>query len=421
MRGGFGASTTSPTPMPRCCSRPSSCSRARLRLPLFAGRSQRHPQRRRHLFQPGEALPSGDQLAARRAAWPTRSPRRRWRPPTPTRSRSATPGRSATALGLTADAMWTEYHDIPYRFRFNSTLDANGNPMAARRFPDFPATARMWLGDGEASYKGINLGFRVRAAEGRAAGVLHAIEGRGERPRRRRRVPPRRRQLSGRLRRPTRDQCQLARPASAAPASARSTPTPAIASPSVASTPRRGTSRWRACSATTRRFPYNKLDPNLDDTNHDGFSGDLAPGVSHVNSGRGASFSQFDARVSKDFVFAGNLGVELIAEVFNLFDEKNPASLRPLRRGARLRRRSAAGRAAPGAAGGADPLLAARRGRVALPLAPAPTAPGNRRGPPCLRGAAGRVRTGEGRSGLRIPRCAPRRYGSSCSASGPAG
>jgi hypothetical protein len=51
----------------------------------------------------------------------------------------------------------------------------------------------------------------------------------------------------------------------------------------------------------------------------------LPPGVSHVNSGTGAGFSQLDLRIAKSFSFAKDLGVELYAEMFNVFNEKNPA------------------------------------------------------------------------------------------------
>ena len=61
------------------------------------------------------------------------------------------------------------------------------------------------------------------------------------------------------------------------------------------------------------------------DLNGDGTILDLRPGVSHVNSGRGASFSQFDFRVSKDFTFGSGWGIEVLAEVFNVFNETNPA------------------------------------------------------------------------------------------------
>ncbi len=58
----------------------------------------------------------------------------------------------------------------------------------------------------------------------------------------------------------------------------------------------------------------------------DGYNFDLAPGVSHVNSLRGSSFSQFDVRLSKDFKFFHNYGVEVIGEIFNLLNAKNPAN-----------------------------------------------------------------------------------------------
>ena len=49
--------------------------------------------------------------------------------------------------------------------------------------------------------------------------------------------------------------------------------------------------------------------------------------MSHVNTGRGASFSQLDVRLSKDFIFgSGDFGIELIAEIFNVLDEENPAT-----------------------------------------------------------------------------------------------
>ena len=61
-------------------------------------------------------------------------------------------------------------------------------------------------------------------------------------------------------------------------------------------------------------------------TCHDGYNFDLAPGVTHVNTLRGGSFSQFDVRLSKEFKFYRNYGVEVIGEIFNLFNSKNPAN-----------------------------------------------------------------------------------------------
>jgi carboxypeptidase family protein/TonB-dependent receptor-like protein len=62
------------------------------------------------------------------------------------------------------------------------------------------------------------------------------------------------------------------------------------------------------------------------DANRDGTTtNDLPPGVTSYNSARGASFSQFDLRVSKKFRFGGRTRIELIAEMFNVFNDDNPA------------------------------------------------------------------------------------------------
>ena len=58
----------------------------------------------------------------------------------------------------------------------------------------------------------------------------------------------------------------------------------------------------------------------------DGYNMDLTPGVSHVNTLRGDSFSQFDARVSKEFKLYRSYSIEVIGEVFNLFNSKNSAN-----------------------------------------------------------------------------------------------
>ena len=74
---------------------------------------------------------------------------------------------------------------------------------------------------------------------------------------------------------------------------------------------------------------YHSATPYTDwagaDLNGDGYRFDLPPGVSHVNALRGSSFSQMDVRLAKAFKFFGNYGVELIGEVFNLFNSKNEA------------------------------------------------------------------------------------------------
>jgi hypothetical protein len=59
------------------------------------------------------------------------------------------------------------------------------------------------------------------------------------------------------------------------------------------------------------------------DLNGDGFAYDL-PGGKGVNTERGASFSQLDLRLSKEFTFSDRFGFEVIGEVFNVFNEENP-------------------------------------------------------------------------------------------------
>src|SRR5262249_5017086 len=61
------------------------------------------------------------------------------------------------------------------------------------------------------------------------------------------------------------------------------------------------------------------------DVNGDGFFSDLGPREDHVNAHRGNSFTQLDLRASKMFHFGHDMGIELIVEVFNVFNSTNPA------------------------------------------------------------------------------------------------
>ena len=73
------------------------------------------------------------------------------------------------------------------------------------------------------------------------------------------------------------------------------------------------------------KTPYNVItgvDSNLDGTT----TNDLPAGVSSFNSARGASFSQFDLRVAKKFRLGDRSRLELIAELFNVFNDDNPAA-----------------------------------------------------------------------------------------------
>jgi hypothetical protein len=71
------------------------------------------------------------------------------------------------------------------------------------------------------------------------------------------------------------------------------------------------------------KTPYNVILGT--DANRDGTTlNDIPPGADGYNSARGASFKQFDLRAAKRFGLGGRTRLELIAEVFNLFNSKNP-------------------------------------------------------------------------------------------------
>ena len=56
-----------------------------------------------------------------------------------------------------------------------------------------------------------------------------------------------------------------------------------------------------------------------------------------MNTLRGDSFSQLDMRLAKAFKFGSSYGVELIGEVFNLLNSKNPTGFVGNRNSAKYR------------------------------------------------------------------------------------
>jgi len=219
-------------------------------------------------------------------------------------------------FGINVDAAHIQYKDIPYRFRANPIDPATGK----RRFPAF-GSFRMWMGDGSAKYNGINIGGHARIGDhfelqgfytlSHATGNILAgadefrITDAGHQP-----------DL-----RTVRDQ----------------TIDPYNPTCAACFGPLNTDARHRVTLSGLYRasyginisgiLRYHSATPYTDwagtDLNGDGYAFDLAPGVSHVNTLRGASFSQVDMRVSKVFKFMGTSGVEVIGEVFNLFNSKN--------------------------------------------------------------------------------------------------
>ncbi|HKR66562.1 MAG TPA: TonB-dependent receptor [Thermoanaerobaculia bacterium] len=219
-------------------------------------------------------------------------------------------------LGLTFDAVHIDYKNIPFRFRANPRVggtrilqpDTNNNNI------------RLWVGDGSATYKGFNIGFHARASRFESQGFYTWSQADGNvligadefrlwdgalqpgvqtnalvNP-----LDPYSRENYGPLYTDARHRVTL------------STVYRAPLGINVA-----GILRYRSA------LPYTKLAGS--DINNDGYSMDLAPGVSHVQTLRGDSFSQLDLRVSKEFAFGGSFGLELIGEIFNLLNSKNPA------------------------------------------------------------------------------------------------
>jgi hypothetical protein len=220
-------------------------------------------------------------------------------------------------LGLNFEVANIAYRDIPFRFRANPIDPATGQ----HRFPEF-GNFRLWVGNGKADYNGANLSFRARATdkleilgfytyshitgnvlagadEFRLTDLNYEPSLRGSRDVSVDPLNPLCHACIGPLNTDARHRLTL------------STVYQAPWGINVS-----GILRYR--SAT----PYTAYVTN--DPNGDGFKFDLPPGVSHVNAVRGSSFSQLDLRLSKVFN-VGPVGLELIGEVFNLFNEKNPA------------------------------------------------------------------------------------------------
>lgn len=226
------------------------------------------------------------------------------------------------SLGFNIEGVDIHYRDLPFRFKANPNLDADGNPMATSRFPQF-GNFRIWYGNGQAKYDGLNIGMHARMKNFQFQGfytysttdgnvLAGADEFRltdaGHQP-----------DLVGGGRRdqsldPLNPLCSACFGPLDTDARHKVTLSGVYQAPLGFNIS--GIFRYRSAE------PYSLLVST--DPNHDGDTIDLAPGVSHVNSARGESFSQFDLRVSKAFTFGGHVTAELIAEVFNVFNAKNP-------------------------------------------------------------------------------------------------
>ncbi|MEO6194983.1 MAG: TonB-dependent receptor [Thermoanaerobaculia bacterium] len=268
------------------------------------------------LFRPGDPLPP-NQLPGLAAGAPTEVASPTLATPY---SRQASLGYSWQVnnwLGLNFEAVSIDYRDIPYRFRANPIDPATH----ARRFPQY-GNFRLWVGNGKADYDGANLSFRARATDKlEILGFYTYSKATGN-------------VLAGA------DEFRLTdagyEPAFRAARDVSANPLNPLCGACIG--PLNTDARHRFTLSTIYQAPwginvsgmfrYRSATPftyfTAADPNGDGFHFDLLPGDS-VNSRRGHSFSQLDLRLSKIFT-VGPVGLELIGEVFNLFNEKNPAS-----------------------------------------------------------------------------------------------
>jgi hypothetical protein len=218
------------------------------------------------------------------------------------------------SLGLNIEGVDVEYRDLPFRSRAN--IDpATGNPA----FPQF-ANFRVWESDATGQYRGVNLGLRYRlsgkltiqgfytlskatgitlagADEFRLTDVQYQPDLRGARDASIDPGDPLCGRCTGPLNTDARHRVSLG---------------------AVYLAP------WQINVAAMFRYhsgtPFMITEPfNL--TNRQIF---LPPGVG-LNTGRTGSFEQFDLRLSKTFTLYKSVAIEGIAEVFNLFNAKNPA------------------------------------------------------------------------------------------------
>jgi hypothetical protein len=226
-------------------------------------------------------------------------------------------------LGLSLEYSNVQYRDLPYRFHPNA-YDPLGSGIP--RFPDL-GNFRLWNGGGYADYNGGNLGFNARVSDKfRLQGfyTLSRITGNT---------------LLGA------DEFRLSHAdhqpdLGGSGYGGRKDVSVNYLNPNchdICSGPLFTDARHKVTFGAIYSAPYGItvsgvfryrsalpfLEYNGQDLNGDGWTIDLDPGH-HLNDARGHSFEQTDLSLSKDFTISGAVGVEVIAQVFNIFNATNP-------------------------------------------------------------------------------------------------
>ncbi|HEX9160518.1 MAG TPA: TonB-dependent receptor, partial [Thermoanaerobaculia bacterium] len=252
------------------------------------------------------------------AVTPNNIAQRSWQAPESKQASLGYSWQTTNWLGLTFDAVNIDYSNIPFRFRANPSV--NGSKRILDEAGGVTGNnIRLWVPDGSAKYRGANLGFHARSARFEAQGFYtyskatgNVLQGADE---------FRLWDASLQAGVTTNVPVDVLNPYSSANfgplyTDARHRVTLSAVYRSPFGIDISGIMRYRSA------IPYTALAGA--DLNGDGYKMDLAPGVTHVNSLRQHSFSQTDLRLSHEFAFSSNYGVELIAEMFNVLNAKNP-------------------------------------------------------------------------------------------------
>jgi hypothetical protein len=226
-------------------------------------------------------------------------------------------------LAVSLDYSHINYRDLPYRMEFN----LKDQPGGARRFPDLSGTDRIWLGGGYADYNGGNLGFNARLSDKLRLQGFYTLS-----------------KITGNILGGA-DEFRLTSglfqpDLGSGGYGGRKDVSINPLDPNchdICSGPIFTDARHKITLGATYTGPfgmnfsgvfrYRSAQPVLvfdgRDLNHDGYNVDLAPGRK-LDDGLGHSFEQTDLSVSKDFMIGGGVGIELIAQLFNVFNAKNP-------------------------------------------------------------------------------------------------
>ncbi|HJQ37150.1 MAG TPA: TonB-dependent receptor [Thermoanaerobaculia bacterium] len=261
-------------------------------------------------FRPGQPLPPNQ---GGEAAVPNNIAQKSWETPQSTQLSLGYSWEVNNSLGLNFEAVNIKYENIPFRFRANPNIGGTRILGAGTS-----GNIRVWTGDGEAEYKGFNVGFHARSTMFEAQGFYTWSEAEGN-------------VLTGA------DEFRLWDGGTQPDAEANTLVNPLDYNDGANFGPLFTDARHRVTISTLYHAPlginlsgilrYRSATPFSsfavgNPTNNFGYKNKLV-NASHVNTERGDDFSQLDIRVSKEFRFGTNMGIELIGEIFNLLNSKN--------------------------------------------------------------------------------------------------